>query len=97
MAPSKRSNPLSSDDQNPRKTLKTSGPGGPGEIVPRPDTDVDGDDNSPIYEDYPNEDEDVDELPEEERKRLPEDEDSDSLDYNNAVFQGPDASRGRNA
>lgn len=50
---------------------------GPDDIVPRPDSDVDVDDNSPIFEDYPEVDSDED---------LPED--SDSPDYGNAVFGG---------
>ncbi len=50
---------------------------GPDDIVPRPDSNVPVDDDSPIFEDFPNVD-DEDELPE----------DSDSPDYGNAVFSG---------
>jgi len=52
---------------------------GPDEVVPRPDTDVPVDDNSPVFDDFPNTD-DADELPE----------DTDPSDYGNAVFSGED-------
>lgn len=58
---------------------------GPDEIVPRPDTGVPVDDDSPIFEDFPQTDNEED---------LPED--SDSPDYGNAVFSGEaDAPRKR--
>lgn len=60
---------------------------GPDNVVPDPDSDPGVDDNSPIFEDFPNEDEGPEEVPEAERRR---DKDSDSLDYNNAVFGGRD-------
>lgn len=50
---------------------------GPDDIVPRPDTDVPVDDDSPIFEDFPATENEED---------LPED--SDSPDYGNAVFSG---------
>lgn len=58
---------------------------GPDTIIRGPDADPDIDDKRPLFEDYPEEDEVgnedyVDNLP-------PEDEESDSLDYNNAVFR----------
>lgn len=50
---------------------------GPDDVVPRPDTTVPVDDDSPIFEDFP-ETESEEDLPE----------DSDSPDYGNAVFGG---------
>lgn len=64
---------------------------GPDSIIRGPDADPDIDDNRPLFEDYPEEDdvgnEDyVDNLPPEDEER----EESDSLDYHNAVFRRRD-------